>query len=99
MVTQDKEWWRRDYQEIKASLEDVRAGRSPSSCHPLSLQIARERIHEDRQGFLTARIKWDNDRVRELDELETTVTEVQEIHESRKRNKRQRMAALAPFLQ
>ena len=99
MVTQDKEWRWRYYQEIEASLVDVRSERSPSSSHPLNLQIAREKIHEDRQGFLTARIEWDNDRVRELDELETTVTEVQEIHESRKRNKRQRMAALAPFLQ
>ena len=100
MVTQDKEWRWGYYQEIEASLEDVSAERSPSSSHPLSLQIAREKIHEDRQGFSTAaRIEWDNDLVRKLDELETTLAEVQEIHESRKRNKRQRMAALAPFLQ
>ena len=99
MVTQDKEWRWRYYQEIEASLEDVRAERSPSSSHPLNLQIAREKIHEDRQGFLTARIEWDNDLVRKLDELETTVAEVQKMHESRKSNKRKRMVALAPFLQ
>jgi len=89
----------RYYQETEASLEDVRAERSPRSSHPLNLQIARENINEDRQGFLTARIEWDNDLVRRLDDLEITATEVQEMHESRKRNKRQRMAALAPFLQ
>jgi len=99
MVTQDKELRWGYHQEIEASLEDVSAERSPSSSHSLNLQIAREKIHEDRQGFLTARIEWDNDLVRKLDERETTLAEVQEIHESRKRNKRQRMAALAPFLQ
>ncbi len=98
MSKQDKEWRWRYYQEIEASVEDVRVERAPSSSYPLNLQIARGKIDEDRQGFLTTRIEWDNTLVRKLDELEIKLREAKQIQELRKRDKRRRRDAALGFV-